>query len=84
MYVCVSIIMFIWAPVDNYHQECWSSAGQCRDNGASVCSWCGIHEGAQQYCCASSETYGAGHACENAIFSSAAYHHCVTSGYSGK
>jgi hypothetical protein len=63
---------------DSYHKECWSAFG-CED-GATVCSKCGLHDGKEMYCCNKGRTYADSHACKNSAFASHAYHHCVTNG----
>jgi len=62
----------------NFHRECWND-GNCRDDGADICEWCGEHDGASMYCCRQDWSYSPGHACYEANFGSlVGQHHCVT------
>jgi len=63
-------------PTGRLHEECWN-AGGCKDDGASVCSWCGKHDGQTMYCCRRGWLYGPEKKCHNADFAQADGHRCV-------
>lgn len=62
--------------VDNHHEECWV-AGDCKDNGANYCSWCGMRNGSAMYCCSRDVVYQVGDNCYSADFSLEGGHRCV-------
>jgi len=64
------------APKDGLHQECWT-AGGCKDDGKTICGWCGQQKDQLMYCCKNQE-YAKGHACHQSKFSSTVTgHQCV-------
>jgi hypothetical protein len=64
---------------DQYHEECWTAFG-CKDDGATACSACMLHDGKEMYCCNKHTTYADSHACKNSVFANHVYHQCVTEG----
>jgi len=62
--------------VDNYHEECWYG-GDCKNDGASVCNWCGLHNNSTMYCCHRDRIYELGHNCYGADLAAESQHRCA-------
>jgi len=62
--------------VDNYHEECWYG-GDCKNDGASVCNWCGLHNNSTMYCCHRDRIYELGHNCYGAVLAAESQHRCA-------